>query len=150
MNHSRIHKDETRADLKTQFLRTQPKKSRRGITSTATATTPRSAEAFRRTLTGEERKVLMTEVLIDDRFPFSIFSEIAMQRERSDTITKTMEVGKWTFVGENKTEILQARQLMPDSELYFINGISDVRNAPLGNSPKTRTILPAHNKVLSE
>ena len=82
--------------------------------------------------------MLTTEVLIDDRFPFSIFSKIAMQRERSDTITKTMEKGKWTFVGANKTEILQARQLMPNSELYFINGISDVRNAPRGELPENQ------------
>ena len=107
--------------------------------------------SLRDATTGEESKLLTTEVLIDDRFPFSIFSEIAMQRERSDTITKTMEKGKWTFVGANKNEIFQARQLLPNtSELYFINGISDVRNAPVGNFPKTRTILPAPSRVLSE
>ena len=38
----------------------------------------------------------------------------------------------------NKNEILQARQLLPNSELYFINGISDVRNAPGGELPENQ------------
>ena len=70
-------------------------------------------------------------VVIDERFPFNILSEIALLDERPDVITKVMGKGTWTFSDKNGT-FFQAAQLIPNNKLFFIRDI--LRECPLSSS----------------
>ena len=75
---------------------------------------------------GVRRTVTQNGVVIDKRFPFNICSEIALQKERPGFLTKIMDKAKWTFSDE-QGPIFQAGQLIPNNELFFIQGILEER-----------------------